>query len=121
MLIKSLNGTPDNNSPNGVMKHDGKIIASNRKKADLFAAYYAKVSKHTIIADERTTNRKLEKVLRSPSLQDKACVSFMMKELKSAIAKMKTKGGHGPDPDELPPTFLQSPRTKGPTNLAGNL
>ena len=32
------NGTPDNNSSKELMKHNGKIIASNRNKAGLFAA-----------------------------------------------------------------------------------
>ena len=45
-LIKSLNGTPKTNSPNEAMKHNGKTITANEKKAEIFAKHYASVSCH---------------------------------------------------------------------------
>jgi hypothetical protein len=40
-LIKSLNGSPDLNSPNEAMVINGKRIMSTKKKANLFAQHYA--------------------------------------------------------------------------------
>ena len=45
-IIKSLNGTPDNNSPNEAMVFQGRLITSNKRKADiLLSANYALVNK----------------------------------------------------------------------------
>jgi len=68
MFIKSLNGSPDNNSPNEVMKHNGEIVASNRKKADIFVSHYEKVSSHTSTKEDRNDNRRFKKILRSPTV-----------------------------------------------------
>ena len=37
MIAKQLNGTPDTNSPNEVLVHEGRRITPHRKKADSFA------------------------------------------------------------------------------------
>ena len=105
MFIKSLNGSPDNNSPNEVMKHNGEIIASNRKKADIFASHYARVSSHKFTKEERAVNLRFKKFMQSPTVQQ-PFAPFTMKELKSAIKRMKKKGA--PGPDELPPTFFKA-------------
>ena len=105
-FVKSLNGTPDNNAPNEVLKVNGEVISSNRKKADLFASHYAKVSSHKFDKDERTTNRDCKKLLKSPTVPDKSCVKFSMRELKRAIARMKPRGA--PGPDDLPPSFFKA-------------
>ena len=44
-IIKDLNGSPEDNAPNEVMVHKGKVISSNKKKADLLAQHYAAVSR----------------------------------------------------------------------------
>ena len=35
-VIKSLNGTPENNSPNEAMIHNDRCITSDKRKADVF-------------------------------------------------------------------------------------
>ena len=55
-FIKSLNGTPDNNSPNVLMKHKGVTISWNNKRADIIASHYASVSSHTFTKEERKLN-----------------------------------------------------------------
>ena len=44
-VIKGLNGTPNTNSPNEAMLHNGKSITDPKKKADIFVDHYASVSK----------------------------------------------------------------------------
>jgi len=105
-FIKSLNGTPESNSPNEVLKHGGKCITSNRKKADLFASHYASVSSHSFNKEERNLNRRYKKVLGSSSVDGESCKKFSMRDLKRAIAKMKPKGA--PGPDDLPPSFFKA-------------
>lgn len=51
-FIKSLNGSPETNSPNEVLKHNGKKTSA-KKKAELFAQHYAKVSTLKISKEER--------------------------------------------------------------------
>ena len=82
-FIKSLNGTPDSNSPNEVLKHEGKCITSNRKKADLFASHYASVSSHSFNKEERNINRQYKKVLGSSSVDGESCKRFTMRNLNS--------------------------------------
>ena len=95
------------------MLHNGRLISSNKKKANLFAHHYAAVSKLTFSEEERDENRRLKKILQSPSVDDKSCLEFSMSELKKAIRKMKTKGAAGPD--EISPSFLKA---LGPNALA---
>ena len=73
---------------------------------DLFAAHYARVSNHQFTKEERSTNRRLKKVLKSPTVADKSCANFTMKELRKAIAKMKPR--EAPGPDDPPPSFFKS-------------
>ena len=88
------------------MVHKGKIISSNKKKADLFAHHYAAVSRLQFSKVERDENRRLKKILESPSVDDLSCSDFPMPALKKAINKMKRKGAAGPD--EVPPSFLKA-------------
>ena len=104
--IKSLNGTPDNNSPNEVMIHKGKTITSNSKKADIIVDHYARVSSHTLNKEERDLNRKCKRLLKSPTTNNHSCAKFTMKELKRAISKMRAMGA--PGPDGLPPQFFKA-------------
>ena len=68
-IINSLNGTPGTNSPNEAMKHKGRLITNNAKKADVFLQHYAGVSKLSFSKDERDENRRLQKILASPSAE----------------------------------------------------
>ena len=60
-IINSLKGCPETNSPNEALKHNGRTITSNQKKADLFVQHYANVSKHSFTKQERVMNRNLKK------------------------------------------------------------
>ena len=105
-FIKSLNGTPDNNSPNEVMVHEGKTITSSSKKADIIANHYARVSSHTFTEEERDLNRKCKRLLKSPTVNSHSCTKFTLRELKRAISKMRARGA--PGPDDLPPQFFKA-------------
>ena len=108
-VVKTLNGCPDTNSPNEVLHHKGRRITSNKKKADIFMQHYASVSKLKFSKEERDTNRELKKRLSAaPSAQPPP--KFHMRELRRAIAKMKTKGAAGPD--DIPPSFLKALKEK---------
>jgi len=105
-FIKSLNGTPDNNSPNEVMVHEGKIITSNSKKADIIVDHYARVSSHTFTKEERDVNRNCKRLLKSPTVNNHQAAKFTLRELKRAISKMRARGA--PGPDDLPPQFFKA-------------
>ena len=94
-LIRSLNGTPETNLPNEAMKHKGKMITSNQKKAEIFAKHYASVSRHKF-TKERDINRDCKKRLRA-TRPNRDWVPFTLPELKRAIKQMKRKGAAGPD------------------------
>ena len=57
-------------------------------------------------AADRQLNRELKKRLDASSTDDKSCSKFTLRELTSAINKMKRKGAAGPD--NIPPTFLKA-------------
>ena len=105
-IIRSLNGCPDSNSPNEAMIHKRRLITSGKKKADLFAQHYSGVSRLEFTKKERGDNRKLKKVLKSPTVEDRECNNIQMSELTKAISKMKSKGA--PGPDDVPPSFLKA-------------
>ena len=105
-IIKNLNGTPDNNSPNEALKHKGRIITSNKQKANIFAQHYAAVSKLHFTPKERAINRRLKKILSSPTANNLSCIQFTMEELEAAIHKMRRKGAAGSD--NIPPSFLKA-------------
>jgi ribonuclease HI len=112
-FIKSVNGTPNTNSPNEVLTHNGKRLISNRKKADGFMSHYADVSKISFTKEDKSTNRKSKDVKQIPTVDDESCSKFTMRELKKALSKMKRKGA--PGPDDIPPAFLKElgPRALG--------
>ena len=105
-VAKQLNGTPDTNSPNEVLIHQGRRITSHRKKADCFMNHYANVSSLKFSEADKITNRRSKALLKHPAVgEKKACQNFSMKELQTAIRKMKRKGA--PGPDDIPPSFLK--------------
>ena len=64
-VIKSLNGSPENNSPNEAMSFGGRLITSNKRKADIFVNHYAKVSGSQMSKSDRDLNRDTKKRLRA--------------------------------------------------------
>ena len=63
-LIRSLNGTPEKNSPNEAMKQKEKTITSDEKKVEIFAKHFASISRHHFTKGERELNRECKKKLR---------------------------------------------------------
>ena len=104
-VIKSLKGSPETNSPNEVMIHQGRAITSNQRKADIFMSHYAAVSKHSFSKEERNVNRQMKKAMRTYNTQSEYGQALTMTELKKALSKMKRGGAQGPD--DIPPPFLQ--------------
>ena len=105
-LIKSLSGTPGDSAPNEAMIHEGKVITTSAGKANAFMSHYASVSRLSFTKEERVRNRECKGMLRSSSVDGEQCREFSMRELESAINKMKAKGAAGPD--DIPPTFLKA-------------
>ena len=105
-VIQGLNGTPDANSPNEAMSHNGRTITDIKSKANVFINHYARVSKLNMSQSDRDTNRQFKKRIKVPSADDESCAPLLMSELQSAIKKMKGKGAAGPD--NIPPSFLKS-------------
>ena len=105
-VIHSLNGTPDSNSPNEAIHHKGRVITSGKKKSNVFISHYAAVSKLNFNMRERAVNRRLKKILKSPTVGERSTTPLTMTELTTAISKMKGKGAAGPD--DIPPTFLKA-------------
>ena len=108
-FIKSLNGSPETNSPNEVLKLNGKRITSAKKKAELFAQHYAKVSKLQFTREERRKYKlRLNRLLYDDVNSEDELQSypdFIMEELNRAIAQMKRRSA--PGPDDIPPSFLK--------------
>jgi hypothetical protein len=105
-VIRSLSGTPDTGSPNIALRHNDRLITSDLRKADVFVAHYAHVSRLCFTREERATNRMARKLLGSPSVDDSSCSPFGMAELESAIRSVRVRGAAGPD--DIPPTFLKA-------------
>ena len=55
-VIQDLNGTPDANSPNEAMSHNGRTITDIKSKANVFINHYARVSKLNMLQSDRDTN-----------------------------------------------------------------
>ena len=56
-VIQGLNGTPDANSPNEAMSHNGWRITDTKSKANVFLNHYAKVSKLKMSQSDHDMNR----------------------------------------------------------------
>jgi ribonuclease HI len=104
-FIKSLNGSPDTNSPNEALKIDGKRIVSPKKKAEKFAQHYAAVSKLKLSKADRKESLRLKRLLNSNITQPESFPDFTMQELETAIKRMRRKGA--PGEDDVPPSFLK--------------
>ena len=86
-VIQGLNGTPDANSPNEAMSHNGQTITDIKCKANIFINHYARVSKLNMSQSDRDTNRQFKKHLNALSVDNESCVPLLMEELLSAIKK----------------------------------
>ena len=105
-VIEGLNGTPEAHSPNEAISQHGRLITDAKAKANVFVNHYARVSNLPMSAADRQLNSDLKKRLDAPSTDDESCSKFTMRELTSAINKMKCKGAAGPD--NIPPIFLKA-------------
>ena len=105
-IIQGLNGTPDANSLNDAMSHNGRTITDIKSKANIFINHYARVSKLNMSQDDRAINRQFKKHLNAPSVSNESCAPLKMGELLFTIKKMKGKGAAGPD--NIPHSFLKS-------------
>jgi hypothetical protein len=74
-------------------------------KANLFIGHYADVSKLKFTEEDKIFNRRCKDVKQVPSVDDQSCRSFSMKELKTALKKIKRSGA--PGIDDIPPAFLK--------------
>ena len=100
-VIQGLNSTPDTNSPNEVMSHNGQTITDTKSKANVFINHYARVSKLKMSQSDRDINQQFKKSIKVISNDDESCAPILMSQLQSAIKKMKGKGAAGPD--NIPP------------------
>ena len=106
VVIQGLNGTPDADSPNEAMFHNGRMITDNISKANIFINHYTRVSKLKMSQSDRDINQQFKKSIKAPSADNESCAPLLMSELQSAIKKMKCKGAAGPD--FISPSFLKS-------------
>ena len=83
-VIRSLNGSPQTNSPNEAMVHKGKKITSPVAKANIFVEHYANVSKLKLTSEDRKLNRLLKKRLSNAANPNEVRL-FTIRELKKAI------------------------------------
>ena len=105
-VLGAISGSPDSCSPNEAIRVGDKILTSNPSKTDGFAAHYAKVSKISFSAEERSRIRLAKRTVNSPSADDSTTSDFPIVDLNRALKKMKNRGAAGPD--EVPPTFLKN-------------
>ena len=100
-VIQGLNDTPDANSPNEAMSHDGQNITDI--KSNVFINHYTGVSKLSMSHSDCEINLQFKKAINAPSVDNEV---VLMGELQSTIKKMKGKGAAGPD--NIQPLFLKS-------------
>ena len=105
-IIQGLNGTPDANSPNEAMSHNGRTITDIKSKAKIFINHYSRVSKLNMSQADHDIDRQFKKHLNAPSASNESCAPLQMAELLSAIKKIKIKGAAGAD--NISPSFLKS-------------
>ena len=55
-VVQGLNGTPDANSSNEAMSHNGRTITDTKSKANVFFNHYARVSKLKMSLSDRDIN-----------------------------------------------------------------
>ena len=94
-VIQRLNGTPDANSPNKAMSHNGRTITDIKSKANVFINHYARDSELNMSQSDHDTNWQFKKRIKVPLFDDESCAPLLMSKLQSAIKKMKGKKAAG--------------------------
>ncbi|KAL5249729.1 hypothetical protein ACHWQZ_G018525 [Mnemiopsis leidyi] len=82
--IRSLSGNPDNPGPNEALLHNGKLITSSKKKADLFMNHYAKVSTLHLSEEDRKKERELKTLIKKQGPEEELCKDLDIQELKKS-------------------------------------
>ena len=75
-VISGLNGTPDANSPNEAMSHNGQTITDIRSKANTVINHYARVTKVSMSQGNLDITQKFKKHLNAPSVAKKSLLYF---------------------------------------------
>ena len=101
--IKSLNGTPDQSSPNEAMIYQDRTITSNKQKANIFMRHYTNIGRLRTTKKDRAENRLAKAALRN--LKPNNPNPFTMIELQ--IALKNTKARSSPGPDKISPNLLK--------------
>ena len=105
-VFHSIGNTTPPSQPNEALTVNKRVLHSNIKKADAFAAYYARQSKLTFNKEERNENRLSKKIVNAPSVDNSSTQSFSASELNKAIRSMRKNGAAGPD--EITPAFIKA-------------
>ena len=115
-LIKTLDGVPAGSAPNEAISRKGRIITTNKGKADLFAKHYASVSDLSFSREERAEIRECKRRIEALVDEDnESCQPFSDQELSRALKSMRRKGA--PGLDDIPPAFLMELGPKGRVEL----
>ena len=93
-VIQGLNGTPDTNSPNEAMSHNGRTITDTSSKANIFINHYDRISKLHMTKEDPDLNCHLKQRLNAPSVDNKSCTSINMLELPKVLLVQATFHQH---------------------------
>ena len=102
---------PTQSAPNEAICRKGRVITTNKGKADLFAKHYASVSNLNFNKDERHEIRESKKRIGKLLEDGEQCQPFTDQELLCALKSMRRKGA--PGLDDVPPAFLMELGPKG--------
>ena len=102
-ILKKWEGANDDHRPGQAMKENGRLLISDREKANAFNKTYAHVSRQTRVADiDKAAKRRLA-TLRTPScqacggLRRGCCGEFTMAELVRQLQRLQLRKAPGPD------------------------
>ena len=106
-IIKMLRGTTEQHN-NKVIEHNGRMLITDKQKANGFIDHYAKVSKERMTKEElrmrKDASNEMKGIQTSPEDNDYT-KDFTINELNEAITLIdETKAG---GPDEIPPIVLK--------------
>ena len=105
-MVRSLKGGNTAPSPrNVVLEHEGKTVASDLRKADLYVRQYAGVSCHRFTKEERGRKREVKKAFIAHRRAERGNdergepvdQDFFKSEFEAALRVMKKAGAEGPD------------------------
>ena len=92
------------------MTHNGRVVTSNRAKANIFMSHYSRIGRLSFSNEEKQQNREAKAAIKhchlsDPSPQHNPHPPFTLTELKLAITNLKPRGA--PGPDNISPSLLQ--------------